>query len=281
MKDIVARVVHEPLMHFVLIGLVIFWVFDVMDDTPDEMQTMEIVVSEQVASRLAESFAGAWRRPPNTEELDGLIDDFIREEVLVREAFALGLNRNDTVIRKRLRQKMVFLASAAVAASTPSEDVLRVHYAETKDDFYVEGRLALTQVFLGAEPGDASVQAIRRSLDDGESPATLGVGTLMPTSLPLSSPSTIDNTFGRGFNYALLDLEIGNWSEPLRSGYGYHLIRVDQIMPGQVPDFDTVKDSVQRRWLEAQTEILEEAYFKRLLEQYTVVRPDLTAVDQP
>lgn len=281
MKSFIVRVTREPLVHFALIGLAIFLIFDLMDDTPPDVGTTDIIVSIQTADRLAKNYESVWRRAPNAEEMDGLIDNFVREEVLVREALALGLDRNDTVIRNRLRQKMEFLASAAVGASVPTDDVLGAYYAENKDDFFVEGSLALVQVFLGPSPDDASTQAIMQALEKGQDPGTLGVRTLMPSSLPLSARATVDNTFGRGFYQSLLAIEVGIWSEPLRSGYGYHLVHIDQKQPGYVPELTTVKAAVQRQWLESQAEILEQAYFQKVLEQYNIVRPDQTVMAQP
>lgn len=152
---------RQPLLHFMAIGLVIFAVFGLRNDISKPVQNKVIVVTAATAARLAAGFEATWRRPPTDVEIAGLMENHVCEEVLVREALALGLDRGDAAIRRRLRQKMEFLTTAAVSAVNLSEEMLRKHYTAYQDKFSIRGRLAFPQVFLGPAPQDQMVQKIR------------------------------------------------------------------------------------------------------------------------
>ena len=123
------QIVRQPIMHFFLIGLVFFGLFALTNDPVPEAGVPTIVVSEQDATWLASQFEATWRRPPSEAELNGLIDSFVREDIYVREALALGLDQGDAVVRRRLSQKMEFLTEASAEAANPTDDVLRAYQA--------------------------------------------------------------------------------------------------------------------------------------------------------
>lgn len=270
------RIVREPVLHFTVIGLLVFAAFRLLDDKPAMTPATAIIVKSQTADRLAAGFKATWRRQPNKVELAGLLENHVREEVLVREALALGLDRNDPVIRRRLRQKMEFLTAAAAAAMVPSEAALREHYARHRDRFRVIGRVALTQVFLGSEPDDGKVQGIHAALRDGANPASLGARTMLPPSLAPSPPETVDGVFGAGFYRSLADLKAGDWAGPVRSGYGQHLLRIDQRIGDRVPAFEAVREAVRHHWIESNSAAMEEDRYQRLRQRYAVTLPDTT-----
>jgi hypothetical protein len=206
-----------------------------------------------------------------------LLEDFLREEIFVREALALGMDRNDPVIRKRLRQKMEFLADAAAATASPSDDALLDHYAKHQEVFRIDGRIAFSHVFLGPNRNAETTASIQSALIGGADPNTLGDRILIPPSFPLSPVESIDGTFGVGFYGAIDQLQGSAWEGPVRSGYGYHLIYVHAREEAYIPALKAVKDKVYRHWLAAETVSLQDAYFERLKENYNISLPDQSA----
>jgi hypothetical protein len=265
----------EPLLHFLGIGIAVFSLFAAFDDQPAGRHADEIVVDADQAARLAEQFAAVWRRPPTVDELSGLVDDRIREEVYVREALALNLDQGDAVIRQRLRQKMEFLTDSAVAGLEPDEAELRAFFeAAEPGRFAPPPRIAFRQVFLGEAPSDAAIARLQDLLEEGADPALLGEPTLLPAEMPPAAPATVDGTFGPGFFAQLADLPLGAWQGPLPSSYGLHLLRVDRLVPAERPDFEAVRERVLTEWRSQRAAELADAAFERMRATYAISRPD-------
>lgn len=268
---------RQPFMHFLLIGAAFFGLFALVDDSAPAPDKPEIVVSEQDARWLSEQFKAVWNRPPTQDELSALIDDFVREEIYVREALALGLDQGDAIVRRRLRQKMEFLTEAGAEAATLEESVLRAYYTENAGEFSTAPRIAFTQIML--PDGDAdTVDAILADLASGAPYENLGVRTLLPAQVSLSTQKVVDGTFGSGFYEGASALEAGVWSGPVISGYGAHIIRLDALEPGAALPFETVKDRIEVAWRADKAAELRAERFETLKGQYSIVRPDPNAV---
>lgn len=275
------RLGGEPLLHFLVIGVAVFLLFAALDDQPASPPADRIEVSEAQAKRLAEQFEAVWRRPPTVDELSGLIDSFIREEVYVREALALNLDRDDAVIRQRLQQKMVFLTDSAVAGLVPDEAELRAYFeASAPGRFTPPPRIAFRQIFLGEVPNDAEIARLREALAQGADTALLGEPTLLPAEMPRAAPATVDATFGPGFFQQLADLPPDAWEGPLSSSYGYHLVRVDRLVHAEQPPFDAVRERVLAEWRSERATELADAAFERMRAAYEIDRPDTATLRQ-
>lgn len=273
-----ARLLREPLLHFLLIGGMLFALFAWLNDVPVAEAPDRISVTIADAGRLADQFQAVWRRPPTLDELSALLDDHVKEEVYVREAVALGLDRNDTVIRQRLRQKMIFLTQSAVEALEPDEDELLAYFTANAERFTPAPRLAFRQVFLGEAPAEAEARALSRALEAGTDPSGLGVPTLLPESMPLAAPPTVDGTFGPGFFAAVAALPTDAWVGPVTSSFGSHLVRIEQLALAELPTFATVRDKVLLDWRSDRAVALGEQAFARMREAYQVSRPDPEAL---
>lgn len=269
------RLLKQPLVHFIALALVIFAVYGLLNlggtQAPDG-----IIVTAPKIEQIGAVFAKTWQRPPTAEELKGLIDDYVKEEIYVREALALGLDKDDTVIRRRLRQKMEFLSDAAVDALAPTDAELDAYLKAHAGAFEIDPMLAFQQVFLNPDrhggkidPDAASVMEVllARSATD---PASLGDASLLPPELPLTRKTSIVQTFGADFAEALDKATPGQWTGPIRSGFGVHLIRVLERKAGRVPALDEVRDAVAREWANAKRKELESRRLEELLMRYEV-----------
>lgn len=267
------RLASEPMVHFLAIGAVIFVAFQALDQRPPAVSADEIVVTTGQAQRLAEQFQAVWRRPPTTGELDGLIEEHVREEVYVREALALGLDRDDTVVRQRLRQKMEFLTEAVGEMLEPSEAELREHHAAHPERFTTDAMIAFDEVFLGEIASDGEVATVQAALDGGAPHADLGQPILLPDEMPLSPRAVVDGTFGRGVFEAVAAQPLGAWAGPVKGAYGNHLIRLTASRPAALIPFESARADVLRDWREQKSATLADASYEELAARYEILRP--------
>jgi hypothetical protein len=275
------QLLREPLVHFLLLGAMLFGAFALLGNR-GSTRTGQIVVTPGHLEHLAVSFTRTWQRPPTAQELAGLIDDYIREEVLYREAVAMGLDRDDTIVRRRLRQKLEFLTEGTAELAPPSEEELQTFLQQHADAFHVEPRLAFRHVYLShARRGDATDTEARQLLAQlttgaaATDTAALGDPFLLPYEFALLARSEIARLFGEAFATQLQKLEPGGWWGPIESGYGLHLVYIRERVDGRVPTLAEVRPAVQREWLAARRKEVHEQFYQRLRARYTVV------VEQP
>jgi hypothetical protein len=228
-------------------------------------------VTEAQLAKLSAQYEAAWRRAPTEDERAALIEDFLREEIYYREALALGLDRDDTVIRRRLRQKMEFLGDGAAAAVAPDEAELRAHHAAHAERFAAPARVTFRQVAL-VDAADA--EATRLELAAGADPRKYGRGGLLPDAMESAGETVVDRVFGAGFFAQVERLAPGDWQGPVQSAYGAHLIHVEASEPGAAVPFEAVRDLVLQDWQRATTAAFRDAQFDALRSRYRVILPE-------
>lgn len=264
---------RQPLLHFFLMGAAIFAVNAAFDDSVPELGKPTITVSEQDAEWLAGQFEATWRRQPTPQELEGLMTEFVREEIYVREALSLGLDQDDAIVRRRLRQKMEFLTEAGAEAATPDDETLQAHLENNAERFRRAPRVAFTQVLV-PQDGDATPEGILAQLSKGTDLQSLGQRTLLPPNVQLSPRQAVDGTFGNGFFDAVSALEPGQWSGPVPSGFGSHIVRVETLEEGSLPSLADIRERVELDWRSEMAETLRTERFEMLQDQYVIERPD-------
>jgi hypothetical protein len=269
---LIRQLLREPLLHFLVLGSLVFALFHALGDR-DEVTKGSIVVSAGKVEQLSTGFFRTWQRPPTALELEGLIEDHVREEVLYRQALALGLDRDDTIVRRRLRQKLEFLTEEAGAEASPTEQQLQAWLDRHPDQFGVEPKLALAQVFFsagrGAEAPDKALAGLPEP-DRIESAANLGDPSTLPPEMPLSRIAEIASVFGAGFAQQVQSLPSGRWAGPVQSTYGWHLVYVGERTPGRPRPLAEVREAVQREWLLARRKAALDASYTKLRAGYEV-----------
>jgi len=272
----------EPLLHFIALGALIFLGYELLrpgDDHPGA----EIVVSDARAASMVQTFIRTWQRPPTESELNRLIDDYIKTEIFVREALALGLDRDDLIIRRRLRQKMEFFFDASEPVSDPTEQELSAFLAQHADQYRTDTLVTFTHVYLdpqrrgAATKGDA--QRFLKELtnpDVNVDPLTLGdpIMILRPR-WEGAAQSELVGVFGTTFTRALLQQPPGQWVGPLASAYGEHLVKIDAFEWGVVPELERVRSQVESDWRVRARQARQEAAYQQLLKKYRVERPQI------
>ena len=265
---------REPLLHFLAIGAALFLFFH-WSGGAGQGTTRLVITGGQIA-HLEAGFTRTWQRPPTEAELKGLIDDWVREEIATREAMTNGLDRDDTVIRRRLRQKFEFAAEDMTDARPASDVELRAWLDAHADDYRSEPRVSLRQVHLGAQRGTALADDAHRLLErlSAAGPqadiTTLGDSRMLPPGMEQARASEVARTFGEEFAAALLKIEPGRWAGPVRSGYGLHVVIVDAIEPGRTPALAEARALVERDFMADRRKRSLEALYAGLLERYEV-----------
>lgn len=267
------RASREPLVHFLGLGVAIFGLQAWVVGGPGETDR-RIEITRAEVEGLAEMWSRSRGRPPTAEELRGLAADRVREEVLAREAVALGLDRDDVVVRRRLAQKMEFLLEE-VASLEPSEEALRAFFEERADRYAVPGRVSFRHVYFSPERHEDAETSARRALEalrrgEAEDAGPWGDPLPLEPGFRDLSESDVASLFGDGFARTLGTLDPGRWEGPVRSGYGLHLVRVDARRPARAARLEEVRERVLRDWRHARREELERAAFARLRERYEV-----------
>lgn len=263
--DRLRALVREPLVHFLLAGAALFVLLGRGGDAgPDDFR---ITVDEAEIARLTATWEQTWQRPPTRDELDGLIDDFVREEILYREALRLGLDEDDTVIRRRLRSKMEFLARAEAESVMPEDTELQAWLDNNAARYAAGTRTSFEQIYLGAA-GDGAAELAR--LRAGADPATLGEPLPVRRSMERAARAEIAREFGAAFATALDPLEAGDWQGPVQSGFGSHLVRISAREAGEAPRLADVRSQVESDWRTATMDEREEDAYRALRERYTV-----------
>ena len=282
--SVLGRLLREPLVHFVLVGAAVFAAYAFFSDV-DEAETRDrIVVTEGRVVQLAQVFAKTWQRPPTPQELRGLLDAYVKEEVYYREAVKLGLDRDDTLIRRRMQQKMEFLSEPGEEALKAEDVTLQAYLDEHNDTYRVEPKLAFEQVFINpklsdADAGTRATEMLRVLKEDGD-PEKLGDPTLLPSSLPLSPLSAVERDFGEDFAKKVSRVPVDQWTGPIASPFGLHLVRVAKREEGYDPKLDEVRDAVRRDWRNLKRQEYQADAYEKLRGKYEVVLPELNAPQQ-
>jgi len=270
------RLLREPLFHFLLAGIALFLLYDVIRGGESDAPR-EIVITEARVEALAENFATVWMRPPTPQEIKGLVDDYVAEEIFYREGVAMGLDQDDTVIRRRLRQKMEFIAEDAATAIEPGDEQLQAYLAQHAAKFVSPTEVTFVQVYLNTERrGDsarADAEKLLAELQAGRGPGNpvdAGDPTLLPAGMQAASPQAIANAFGNDFATAIEEAPVGQWSGPLQSGFGLHLVRVDERVAGALPAFEEIRPIVLREWQSEQRTESNERFLDGLRAKYEV-----------
>ena len=273
------KLLREPLVHFMFIGAVIYLLYGVFAEPVPEADDKTIVVTAGEVEWMQTSWQKRWNRPPTAAEFDGLIQQYIRETVLYREALTMGLNNHDQVIRRRLAQKLEFLAKDLVALIPPTDEELQTYFEEHQDRYQEPALYTFTQVFIDPDKrGDATLddaEKIKAALiakgDVIEDAGALGDDFMLQTYYPEKDQVEIQKQFGSGFTESLLELSPGQWHGPVLSGYGVHLVYISSVSEPPAPVFAEVRERVVQDWTTDKGEELNEKFYANLRDQYTVV----------
>jgi parvulin-like peptidyl-prolyl isomerase len=262
----VKRWLREPLLHFLVTGGLLFAAYDWLDRGGDDAPRLVHITAAEV-DWLKEVWTRQWHRQPDQQELGGLVTDYLKEQLLAREAREIGLEEGDTVVRRRLAQKMDFLVQDTARLVEPGEDELRQLYHGNPLQYQTPARVSFHQIPFKTEA------AARTGLAElsVRAPADLGDPTLLERDLTAADEQTVTSLFGPKFSAEVFALEPGPWHGPIPSSYGFHLVQISDRQPAQRYPFDDVRAQVLDEWYRRHREKANEQFFAALLKKYDVV----------
>jgi hypothetical protein len=270
------KIVREPLLHFLILGAVIFAVHGITarhkTDNPGE-----IIVTQGTIENLVTGFTRTWQRPPTGDELQGLVRDYIREEAAYREGLALGLDRDDMIVRRRLQQKLEFVSDDLATRIEPSDEDLQSFLQVHKGTFQTEPRFSFRQIYFNPQlHGENLHRDVARVLDELQHPGSHVYKTepgdpfLLQQAFDDVSLSDLKKTLGDQFGSAISALPVGSWQGPIDSGYGVHLVCVTKRTDSHLPALSEVREQVRREYLDAKRTEATNKFYKALLSRYSV-----------
>jgi hypothetical protein len=266
---LVTRILREPLLHFALLGTALFLAYDRL--APARSDAAAIVVTGDTIVSIADRFHATWQRPPSRDELIALVDAHVRDEIFYREGLALGLDRDDPIVRSRVKQKMELLGDDALAAE-PSAADLQAYLDAHRADFEIPAPLSFEQAYFDPDRRGERLASDMRvalaALGSGRAPA--GDPTLLPARMDNALPPDIVETFGAAFDKSIQTLPVGTWSGPIKSSIGYHAVRVTWKGQATLPTLADAHDVVLREWTRTHTVDARERLYRSLRSRYTV-----------
>lgn len=272
LKDRLPVALREPLVHFLLMGLALFLFFAWRGDAVDP-ESRTITITEEQVERLAANWTQTWQRPPTQTEIDGLIRDFVKEEVYYREGLRLGLEQDDAIIRRRIRSKMEFLAISELENEVPGDAVLQALLDKNPQAYAPDARYSFDQIYLAAQD-EASARAratqMLDALKKGADWQQLGDAISLPRSPQDVDRTRIASDFGDEFATSLAEIKSGQWAGPIASGFGLHLVRIRAVQASSKPKLADVRQKLENDWRAQTVKDREAKAYQTLLDGYTI-----------
>jgi hypothetical protein len=268
----------EPLLHFLVIGAMIFVFFSIANKEEAAVSGNKIVVSNAEIERLGYNWSKRWNRPPTETELQGLIESYIKEEVYYREALTLGLDQNDTILRRRLMQKMEFLSNDLAELNQPDETELNEYFIDNQDKYELPARISFTHIYFSMDKRGAKASEYAKNvlleLKSSRAPER-GDSFMLEYDFVQETPFEVERLFGKGFAEQLFILGTNSWHGPIESGYGLHLVRISEKIDARMPDLASVIDKVRTDWMFEQRQKTNKEIYERFKERYEIVVEDV------
>jgi peptidyl-prolyl cis-trans isomerase C len=279
---VLERWLREPLLHFLLLGVVLFAVYAYMQRGRGGVEpSKQIALSLDDLRTMDMYFESQWHRPPTPAEFQAMVEDKVREEVLYREALAMGFDKDDTIVKRRMAQKMQFLAEDVAAAHEPSTAELKAWFEKNSSKFALPSRISFRHLYFSPDKRGKNAQEdaakVLAKVAGQPEDSKLGVSLADPFMFQDyygdRAPSAIAKEFGPPFAVAVEKLNPGSWHGPIESGYGWHLVFVDTVIPGRIPAFEEMEPDVKTAWLADQKQQAWKKAYAEMRAKYIVLLP--------
>jgi len=275
------RWLREPLLHFLLIGLALFVVYSYLHRGRGGESSKQIVLSLDELGQMHTFFVSQWHRQPTAAEFQAMVEDKIREEVFYREGLAMGLDKDDTIVKRRMAQKMQFLAEDIAAAHEPSGSELKAWFEKSSSQFALPRRYSFRHLYFspdkrGKDARSSAAEVLARIAGQSENSklaGSLADRFMFEDYYGDRTPEALAKEFGPQFAGALEKLKPGSWQGPIESGYGWHLVFVDSVIPGRVPTLEEIEPDVKTAWLAEQKAAAWQKAYSEMRAKYTVWLP--------
>ena len=279
---VLLRWLREPLLHFLLLGVALFGVYGYMHRGRGGFESSrQITLSLDELQQMDTYFVSQWHRQPTPAEFQAMVEDKVREEVLYREALAMGLDKDDTIVKRRMAQKMQFLAEDVAAAHEPSTAELKAWFEKNRNQFALPSRYSFRHLYFSPDKrGKNAQQDAAKALtkisgqpEDSAVAASLADQFMFQDYYGDQATGAIAKEFGPQFAVAIEKLKPGSWQGPIESGYGWHLVFVGTVIPGRIPAFEEMEPDVKTAWLGEQKRQAWQKAYQEMRAKYAVLLP--------
>lgn len=264
---------REPLLHFLLIGAFLFLLYGIQNETI--VDSNRITISEADIDRLAKIWQKKMLRPPSQTELDGLIEQQIREEVFYREALKMGLDKNDTIVRRRLAQKVEFISSDLATQVEPTDEELADFLSAQPGKFLTPARISFTQIYFNTERRGNQIESnalnVLKDLDLKTDVSAMGDPFMIGQQHQQITEIETSRLFGGEFAEEIMSLPAGNWQGPVFSVYGLHLVKINSKQPASQPALNTIREKVKNEWFTQQRHTINKNFYQSLRQGYEII----------
>ena len=279
------RLFTEPLVQFLIIGACIYGAFALFGTPEEDYRDTTIRVDANRIDAFIGQWESRWNRPPTRQEIDGIIQQYVREDILYRQAVAMGLNEDDPITRRRMAQKLEFLTSDLAMMKQPAEGELEQYFRDKQANYRAPDQISFSQVFFDPDAReeatlDDAAEVLAQFRAAGEPDAqTLEAGDqfMLQGYFPSVTEAEIGRTMGTGFAEAVMQLEPGQWHGPVLSGYGVHLVYVYDFQAAPPPVFEDVQATVLEDWHAVQREQFNADFFEALKNNYEIIIDEVPA----
>jgi len=272
--SLLKRAVREPLLQFLAAGIVLFSANSLIHGSDPRPAGAEVVVQEGRIKQIVESYLLLAGHLPSKVELQSLVDDYITEEIAYREAIAMGLDADDTIVRRRMRQKLEFLVEDASASAEPAEADLQALLNSHADTYRLPERRAIRQALASAdkrgEAAGADARGFLLKLKSGADPAKVGDGSMLPAAMPLTTEEGVSTLFGDAFANEVFAHKGEGWFGPVASPFGEHVVLIMETEPGRPAALADVHDRLRSDWIESRRDKARDDFQARMRKRYNI-----------
>ncbi len=281
-SPVLKRWLREPLLHFLVLGVALFGIYGYMQRGRGGVESSrQINLSLDELRQMDMYFESQWHRQPTPTEFQAMVEDKVREEVLYREALAMGLDKDDTIVKRRMAQKMQFLAEDVAAAHEPSTAELKAWFDKNSSKFALPSRYSFRHLYFspdkrGKNAHDDAAKALAKIAgqpEDSKLAASIADQFMFQDYYGDRTSEAIAKEFGPQFAVAVEKLKPGSWQGPIESGYGWHLVYLDTVIPGRIPAFEEMEPDVKTAWLGEQKATAWQKAYAEMRAKYTVLLP--------
>ncbi|MEM1120243.1 MAG: peptidylprolyl isomerase [Bacteroidota bacterium] len=267
----------EPLLHFLLIGAGLFFLYSFLNPTEEQMDNNVIRIEKSDVQRLTKAYQQNWGTLPDSATLQTLLQEEIKAEVFYREALRMQLDHNDEIIRRRLKQKYEFLVKDLADSQQPTEAALIIFYKEHPSFYKAETKMSFTQIYFSPDKRKSPTEDAVSTLDqiisqkiDTDKLKDFGDNFHLQQYFSERDYNDVRQLFGQDFAKALFAVKKEGWTTPIQSGYGVHLVHITAIQNETIQSFSEVKNKVESDWKLAQQELYNTRLYENLLTKYEV-----------
>jgi peptidyl-prolyl cis-trans isomerase C len=279
------RLFKEPLLQFLIIGAAIYGAYAFFASPEDDYRDNTILVDANRIGGMISEWEARWNRPPTRQEIEGLIQSYIKEDVLYRQAVVMGLNDDDPITRRRMAQKLEFLTSDLASFQQPAEGELEQYFEENQERYQDPDLISFIHIFVDPDArGDATLADAAKILEQAkaageptEETMQLGDRVMLQNHFASATESNVRRQMGSGFAEQVMKLEPGQWHGPVLSGYGVHLVYVYDFQKAAPPLLENFQGRVQEDWLAMKRDEFNAEFYKSLKDRYEIIIEELPA----